>query len=150
MRMRVRFLLLLSAAVTVAFAAADRDLGASPPDAVAKPKQPPPARLLVTAREFRLTLSRTKLVAGPAVVQLYNFGEDPHDLRLRRVGGSRVFAIGEVEPREMGERTMRLRRGSRYRLWCSLAAHAERGMTASLRTTSRTARQRAKAGRRRR
>ena len=41
-----------------------------------------PSRLLVEATEFRFTLSRTTVKAGPAIVQLAVRGEDPHDLRL--------------------------------------------------------------------
>ena len=43
-----------------------------------------PSRLLVEATEFRFTLSRTTVKAGPAIVQLAIRGEDPHDLKLRR------------------------------------------------------------------
>lgn len=95
------------------------------------------SRLLVTAREFDLTLSRTKLEAGPAIVQLYDFGEDPHDLAVQRAGASKVFTIPEVLPGETGTLQLRLRRSSRYRLWCSLPGHADLGMRASLRTSRR-------------
>ncbi len=70
--------------------------------AAAPAAEPPPSRLLVTAREYSLTLSRAKLRAGPAIVQLYNFGEDPHDLNLRRIGADRVREIGDVEPGDTG------------------------------------------------
>lgn len=94
-----------------------------------------PSRLLVTGREYSLTLSRPKVDAGQAIVQLYDFGEDPHNLVLQRVGSNRVFSLGLVQPGETGELRMKLRKASRYRLWCSLADHAARGMTASLRTS---------------
>ncbi len=45
---------------------------------------PPPGRLQVVAREFTFSLSRAKLRPGQAIVELVNFGEDAHDLRLRR------------------------------------------------------------------
>lgn len=94
-----------------------------------------PSRLLVTGREYSLTLSRQKLDAGEAIIQLYDFGEDPHDLVLQRVGSARLFTLGEVLPGETGELRMKLRRASRYRLWCSIEGHAELGMYASLRTS---------------
>lgn len=97
----------------------------------------PPERLLVTAREYHLTLSQAKLGAGDSIVQLYDYGEDPHDLVLQRDGGSRVFSVGEVQPGEVGEIRLRLKRRSTYRLWCTLADHAARGMTATLRTKRR-------------
>ena len=97
----------------------------------------PPSRLLVTAREYSLSLSRSKVAAGPAIVELYDYGEDPHNLHLQRIGGSRVFSLGQVAPGERGRLELRLRRGSSYRLWCSLNGHEERGMEATLRTTRR-------------
>ena len=94
-----------------------------------------PSRVLVTAREYSLALSRPKVEAGPAIVQLYDYGEDPHDLKLQRQGSSRVFSLGEVAPGETGRLDLKLRRSSRYRLWCSLEGHAALGMTATLKTS---------------
>lgn len=96
-----------------------------------------PDRVLVTAREYHLTLSKKKLQAGDAIVQLYDYGEDPHDLVLQPEGGARAFSVGEVLPGETGELRLRLKRRSTYRLWCSLADHAALGMTATLRTSRR-------------
>jgi hypothetical protein len=75
--------------------------------------------------------------AGPAIVELYDYGEDPHDLVVQRLGSARTYALGEVAPGETGRLDLRLRRASRYRLWCSLQGHAELGMTATLRTSKR-------------
>lgn len=105
------------------------------PTALAQPAADPPARLLVTAREFSLTLSRPKVEAGAAIVQLYDFGEDPHDLAIQRVGGPPVLTIPEVLPGETGSLELRLRKASRYRLWCAIPGHVELGMFASLRTS---------------
>lgn len=107
---------------------------AGPAAAGAAPVADPPSRLLVTAREYSLTLSRPKLPGGPAIVQLYNYGEDPHDLNLQRAGSDRVFAVGDVEPGETGSVGLRLRRGSRYRLWCAIDPHASLGMVTTLKT----------------
>lgn len=96
-----------------------------------------PSRLLVTAREYSLTLSQAKLGGGDAIVQLYDYGEDPHDLVLQRVGGEHRFSLGVVLPGEVGELRLRLKRRSTYTLWCSFADHAARGMTATLRTKRR-------------
>jgi plastocyanin len=91
----------------------------------------PPARLQVVAKEFSFGLSRTTVKAGPAVIELANFGEDPHDLRLQRVGARHVAGIGVVAPGERGELTLKLPRG-RYSLWCSVANHRKLGMRATL------------------
>jgi plastocyanin len=91
-----------------------------------------PARLGVTAKGYRFSLSRTTLKRGPAVIELDNFGEDVHDLRLRRVGGTRTYGATATKPGERDELDVRLRPGV-YRLWCSIADHRARGMVATLR-----------------
>ena len=91
-----------------------------------------PARLGVTAKEFRFSLSRTALKRGPAMIELDNFGQDVHDLRLRRVGGTRTYGLPETEPGRRTELNVTLRPGT-YRLWCSIADHRKRGMSASFR-----------------
>ena len=96
-----------------------------------------PARMLVTADEWMLLSSRQTVKAGRVQVQLYNRGEDAHDIAARRVNrlGERVgrtWRIRETRSGELGEATWRLRSG-RYRLWCTLRAHEAAGMRASLR-----------------
>jgi hypothetical protein len=90
-----------------------------------------PARLFVKAKEWSLILSRQSLKAGDARLQLFNGGEDAHDLRLRRAGGTRTLAIAETAPGEVTELRAMLRAG-RWRLWCSLPGHAKAGMRATL------------------
>ena len=90
-----------------------------------------PARVQVGADEFRYTLSRQSITAGPAIVQLVNYGEDEHDLRLRRIGGTRTYRIGKVRPGALAELETRFLPG-RFTLWCSLGDHRRRGMTATL------------------
>jgi hypothetical protein len=91
----------------------------------------PPARLMVSAKEWSLILSRQKLRSGAARIQLYNAGEDAHDLRIRRVGGKRTLRIGETRPGKVTELRAMLHPG-RWRLWCSLPGHAKAGMRATL------------------
>jgi hypothetical protein len=100
--------------------------------ALLAPASTAPARLGVTAREFRFSLSRTTLKRGPAIIELDNFGEDVHDLRLRRVGGTRTYRLPATKPGERAELDVRLQPG-RYRLWCSIADHRARGMYAGFR-----------------
>jgi hypothetical protein len=93
---------------------------------------PAPARVQVTADEFRLGLSRASIPAGAAVVELLNLGEDDHDLAMRRLGAGAVTRrTAIVEPGRLGEISARLRPG-RYRLWCTLPGHRALGMAASL------------------
>ena len=98
----------------------------------AAPAEAAPSRLLIEAREFNFTLSRAAIARGPAIVQLANRGEDPHDLRIARIRGKRRGAIAEVLPSEVGEWEGRLRQG-RYRLTCTLEGHRALGMRARLR-----------------
>jgi plastocyanin len=91
-----------------------------------------PARVGVRATEFHFALSRASVKAGPAVIQLQNFGEDSHDLRVRRIGGTRTYAIPVTAPGKQASIQLRLLPG-RYRLWCSVADHAQLGMRAVLR-----------------
>lgn len=92
-----------------------------------------PARVQVAADEFHLVLSRTSVAPGPALIELANFGEDEHDLRLRRLGKprARTWTLARVLPGEHAALEATLRPG-RYRLWCSLADHRARGMRATL------------------
>jgi hypothetical protein len=96
------------------------------PDATAAP--PVPARVQIVSQEFTLTASRHQLKAGAAIVQLYNLGEDEHDLVIQRVGASRP--IGHIESLQrhgVADANLRLRPG-RYVLWCSLPGHRALGM----------------------
>jgi plastocyanin len=92
---------------------------------------PPPARVQVVAQEFRYSLSRPAIKAGTAIIELRNMGQDAHDLRLRRVGGTRVYAWPNVQPGEAVDRELKLLPGT-YVLWCSVADHRAMGMTARL------------------
>jgi uncharacterized cupredoxin-like copper-binding protein len=94
---------------------------------------PGPTRVLVRAEEYNLLVSQLKVNPGDAIVQLYNAGEDSHDLQIQRVGDGGQFSIGELPPGEVGEVALHLRRDSRYVMWCSLPNHRELGMEASLR-----------------
>jgi uncharacterized cupredoxin-like copper-binding protein len=120
----------LLAAATLAALVATGDAGAAAPRDARLTAAP--ARLLVEAREFNLTLSRGKLKRGIAIVQLANQGEDPHDLAIKRIGGKRRGSIAETRPGELGEWEGRLKRG-RYRLYCTLEGHRAAGMRAVLR-----------------
>jgi hypothetical protein len=93
---------------------------------------PEPARFQVSATEFRLTLSRSSVPSGPVIVELYNRGEDDHDLALRRIGkGAVTRRIGIVHPGRVAELETRLSAGT-FVLWCTLADHRVRGMRARL------------------
>jgi hypothetical protein len=113
--------------LVVAFACA----GALPAQAAA-----PLARVQVVALEFHYRLSRVRVPAGPVRIELVNFGQDEHDLSLRRVGGTAVYRLPRTLPGERRILTLRLKPGL-YTLSCSVADHAARGMHAQLRVRQR-------------
>jgi plastocyanin len=92
---------------------------------------PAPTRVQVVAKEYSFGLSRTVVRSGPAVVQLANFGQDPHDLRLQRAGARHIAGLGVVPPGGRAELSLNLPPG-RYSLWCSVANHRALGMRAVL------------------
>jgi len=92
---------------------------------------PPPARVQVVAQEFRFSLSRTAIKHGRAVIKLRNLGQDAHDLRLRRIGGTRVYVWPVAQPGQTIDKELRLLPGT-YRLTCGVANHAQLGMVATL------------------
>jgi uncharacterized cupredoxin-like copper-binding protein len=91
-----------------------------------------PARLGVSAKEFHLVLSRPSVKAGHVEIELQNDGEDVHDLRLRRIGGTRTYKVPGTRPGRRRTIEISLLPG-RYRLWCSVADHRALGMQATLR-----------------
>lgn len=95
-----------------------------------------PSRVLATADDtpaYTLVLSRPKVVPGPSIIQFANAGEDAHDLKIKRVGASKSRQVGDLEPGQTANLSIgHLRKGSRYRLWCTLKNHASFGMEAYL------------------
>jgi hypothetical protein len=100
--------------------------------AVALSWHPTPAQLGVQSSEFHLVLSRTSVKAGVVDIELQNVGEDPHDVRIRRLGGHHTFSIPLTQPGKQRTIAIHVRAG-RYRLWCSVANHAQLGMQTILR-----------------
>jgi len=90
-----------------------------------------PTRIQVVAKEFFYSLSRHTVGAGPAIVELVNFGQDPHDMRLQRLGGTRVYGTPIVQPGAYYDLSVKLVPGT-YELWCSIANHRALGMDVRL------------------
>jgi hypothetical protein len=96
------------------------------------PAPAPAARLGVTAREWSLVLSRSVLPAGHALVQLQNFGEDAHNLRIE--SASATLDVPLAEAGEVQEAGGTLPAGD-YKVYCSLPGHEAQGMRARLTVT---------------
>jgi plastocyanin len=106
--------------------------GALPAQAAA-----PLGRVQVVAVEFHYRLSRVSVPAGPVRIELANFGQDEHNLTLRRVGATRVMAMPGALPGTRETVTLRLKPGL-YVLKCTMADHAMLGMKARLRVRPRS------------
>jgi hypothetical protein len=91
-----------------------------------------PSRVQVSALEFEYRLSRPVVRQGPALIELVNFGEDEHDLMIKRIGGTKSWRLAKILPGQRSTLSIRLRPGS-YRLWCEVADHRVQGMRATLR-----------------
>ena len=106
------------------------------PREAAPASEPFPTRVQVTSTEFRLTMSRVVVPGGRVRFELVNLGEDPHDLKIHRVGGRYTYTIPETLPGERSAKTLRLIRG-RYQVWCAVDGHRDWGMRATLRVVPR-------------
>ena len=92
----------------------------------------PLSRVQVVALEFHYRLSRVKVPAGPVRIELANFGQDEHNLVLRKVGTSKLYSVPSALPGHREDVTLRLNPGL-YVLKCTMADHAMLGMKAKLR-----------------
>jgi len=104
----------------------------APPAAPAPEPEPEANRLSARASEYYWVLSRPKVKAGELTVELNNQGEDPHNLNLRREGDAgEPLQIPETDSGELSTASFDLPPG-KYRLWCSLPEHEEKGMFTTL------------------
>jgi hypothetical protein len=90
------------------------------------------SRLMVYAQEWSLYGSRATVPAGRITVQLWNRGQDAHDLRARRLlpgrrSGRAVAGIAKTASAAIGQGSWRLSPG-RYELYCALSGHRMKGM----------------------
>jgi hypothetical protein len=103
------------------------------PAAARAPK--PPARMLVYAQEWSLWPSRPSLPAGKVVVELWNRGQDAHDLRIRRLRNGHATGptqgVKITESGALSQSTWQLKPG-RYVLYCSMPGHYAKGMHTTL------------------
>jgi plastocyanin len=92
-----------------------------------------PQRMQVTEDEWSLVLSRQKLKPGRAVIEVFNLGQDAHDLVLqRKAKGAKAVVVPKLDHFMRKQVSVKLVTGV-YTLWCSLPRHRERGMVATLR-----------------
>ena len=95
-----------------------------------------PTRMQISGDEYWVTLSRLKVPTGKVKIEFVNYGEDPHDVKLRRFGRKTVYSIPKTESGERAIRTFKLIPG-RYHVWCAITDHKQKGMYAVLRVKRR-------------
>jgi hypothetical protein len=104
----------------------------TPPAAIARERSAPAANLLVYAQEWSMYGSRAFVPAGRIDVQLWNRGQDAHDVRVRRVRhgqmtGPVLAGLPVTQSGAISSGVWRLAAG-RYELYCSLPGHLAMGM----------------------
>lgn len=105
----------------------------APPAAPEPEAEPEANRVSARASEYYWILSRPKVKAGVVTVELNNQGEDPHNLNLQREGNEgEPLQIPETASLQHDVASFDLPAG-KYRLWCSLPEHEEKGMKTTLR-----------------
>ena len=104
--------------------------GPTPPPSTTPDPPKQLAHVQVVAREFTVTPSRKTVAAGRVVVELDNFGQDPHDLRVERQDdASTGFNFTLAKPGTVSSRKLDLGPGT-WKLYCTLPGHDAMGMHA--------------------
>jgi plastocyanin len=121
-------MLLIATAISLGIAGGALACSSSPSNAGAAATS---SAVQASGSEFRINLSRNKVAPSRLRLEFVNFGEDDHDLAIRRVGTSLVRNLGTTHPGERAVERFKVRRGT-YLLWCTLGDHRARGMRATL------------------
>jgi uncharacterized cupredoxin-like copper-binding protein len=96
-----------------------------------------PAHLLVYTQEWSMWPSSGTIPAGTIDVELWNRGQDAHDVRVRRLNAARQM-VGRVDGSvrvtpsgAISHGVWHLKAG-RYEIYCSLPGHLAMGMHADI------------------
>jgi hypothetical protein len=91
-----------------------------------------PGRVAARESEYQILLSRPSVNCRTVIVEQDNFGEDPHDLVLQKVGNaSPSYFYPELGPGGVAKQTLDLGKGT-WTLYCSLPGHYDLGMHVNL------------------
>lgn len=123
--MKRRGLALLAAGAAVALALAGAALAT-----LATGSSAAATRVRVTEREYRITLSTSKLQAGKVTFVVHNAGRVSHELAVSG-RGLRTVRTPLIRPGATRTLTVRLGGGT-FHLWCPVPGHAADGMKAGL------------------
>ena len=97
----------------------------------------PTSAVQASGTEFRIALSRNKVAPSKLRLEFVNYGEDDHDLAVRRVGTTLVRNLGTTRPGERAVERFKVRKGT-YLLWCTLGDHRALGMKATLKVRKKS------------
>jgi len=97
----------------------------------------PTSAVQASGTEFRIALSRSRVAPSKLRLEFVNYGEDDHDLALRRVGHRFVRNLGTTRPGERVVERFKVRKGT-YMLWCTLSDHRALGMKATLKVRTKS------------
>jgi plastocyanin len=87
----------------------------------------------VGEHEYRISLYRPTVAPGPLRFNVTNRGEDVHDLVVVDARGRQLAASGDIAAGARATLRVTLRHTGTYRLLCTKADHAARGMHTRLR-----------------
>jgi hypothetical protein len=95
-----------------------------------------PVAVGVSQREFRISTYRRTVPAGPVRFNVRNFGEDTHNLVIT---GPRGYLLNGPDLGSGDRMTVEasLRRAGTYKLICTRADHASRGMWTRIKVRAR-------------
>jgi plastocyanin len=87
----------------------------------------------VSEREWSVTLSRLKVQHGTITFSIHNFGQDDHNIKIRK-HGSRFGFSGRIRSGDTATITAHLKPGI-YWVFCGIPGHRSLGMNAKLTVT---------------
>ena len=87
----------------------------------------------VSEREWSVTLSRLKVQHGTITFSIHNFGQDDHNIKIRKHGWQDGFS-GRIRSGDTATITAHLKPGI-YWVFCGIPGHRSLGMNAKLTVT---------------
>ena len=87
----------------------------------------------VSDREWSVTLSRLKVQHGTITFSIHNFGQDDHNIKIRKHGSQFGFS-GRIRSGDTATITANLKPGI-YWVFCGIPGHRALGMNAKLTVT---------------
>jgi len=100
------------------------------------PAAAPKVEVEVRLSEYAIAMPRT-LAAGATAFVVHNDGLKAHSLKIEGPGVAELLSV-PVQPRKTGRLEVTLQTG-KYKVYCPIGSHADKGMTTALTVTSKPA-----------